>query len=400
MKASPLELAIRGGPPVRLNLLPYARQWLEADDIAAVLEVLNSDWLTTGPKVAEFEQALAAFVGAREAVAVSSGTAALHAAISAAGIGPGDEVIVPAITFVATANAVVFQGGTPVFADVAPGTLLLDLRDAERKITPRTKAIITMDYAGQPCDYEAFAALARRHNLLLIDDACHALGAEYQGKKLGSLADLTVFSFHPAKHITTGEGGMIVTDHPEFAAKMRRFRNHGLNVDLQQRAKTGTWYYEMIDLGYNYRLTDFQCALGMSQLRKLPGWLERRREIARAYDAAFQGMAALQPLEVSPEVAHAYHLYVIRLNPEHLKATRDEIFQALRAEGIGVNVHYMPVPLHPFYRDRFHTSPESCPGAAAAYEWIISLPMFPRLTDRDYEDVILAVNKVREAFSQ
>jgi perosamine synthetase len=393
------KLAIHGGQPVRRQMLPYARQWLAEDDIAAVLEVLHSDWLTTGPKVAEFEQAVAAFVGAQEGVAVSSGTAALHAAMEAAAIGPGDEVIVPAMTFVATANAVVFQGGTPVFADVDPGTLLLDVQDAARKITPHTKAIITMDYAGQPCDYEAVSALARRHNLLVIDDACHALGAEYLGKRLGSLADLTVFSFHPAKHLTTGEGGMIVTDHPELAAKLRRFRNHGLSADLQQRVKQGTWYYEMIDLGYNYRLTDFQCALGLSQLHKLPAWLERRQEIARAYDAAFRGMEALQPLEVSPKVYHAYHLYVIRLNPAHLKPSRDDIFRALRAEGIGVNVHYLPVPLHPFYQVGFNTTAESCPRAVAVSGQIISLPMFPRMSERDIRDVLAAVEKVIGAFS-
>jgi perosamine synthetase len=391
-------LAINGGVPVRPTLLPYARQSLAADDLATVLEVLNSDWLTTGPRVAEFERALAAFVSVREAVAVSSGTAALHAALFAAGIGPRDEVLVPAMTFVATANAVVFQGGTPVFVDVASETLLMDAADAESKITSRTKALVTVDYAGHPCDYEALQKLARRHHLTLIDDACHALGAAYQGQKIGNLADLTVFSFHPAKHITTGEGGAITTDNAEFASRMRRFRNHGLSADLQQRASQGTWYYEMVDLGYNYRLTDFQCAMGVSQLRKLPAWVERRRQIAQRYDAAFADMPAVRPLAVMPDVSHAYHLYVIRLDLSQLRASRDKVFRAMRAEGIGVNVHYLPVPLHPFYRQRYGAMEQMCPVAAWIYKEILSLPIFPGMADSDVKDVMQAVRKVITAF--
>jgi perosamine synthetase len=393
------KLAIHGGTPIRQEMLPYARQSLDEDDINAVLEVLRSDWLTTGPLVAAFEQDFAAVVGARQAVAVSSGTAALHAAMHAAGIGPGDEVIVPAMTFVATANAVIFQGGTPVFADVDPWTLLISPEEVEKKITPRTRAVVTVDYAGQPCDYEALGDIARRCGVLLIDDACHALGAMHQGKKIGALTDLTVFSFHPAKHITTGEGGMITTDNPGLAARMRAFRNHGITADLQQRARQGTWYYEMADLGYNYRLTDFQCALGRSQLIQLPGWLERRREIAQAYDAAFAGMPAVRPLTVRPDVYHAYHLYVIRLDLQRLSVSRDNIFRALRAEGIGVNVHYLPVPLHPFYREAFATSPDQCPEASAAANDILSLPIFPCMTDNDAEEVIFACRKVITAFS-
>ncbi len=398
MKSVP-KLAIHGGVPVRQAMLPYAQQWLGEDDVAAVLEVLRSDWLTTGPQVAEFEQAVAAFVGAREAVAVSSGTAALHAAMFAANLGPGDEVIVPAMTFVATANAAVFQGATPVFADVHPDTLLIDPDSVKQKITPRTRAIVTVDYAGQPCEYEILNDLARRHGVTLIDDACHALGALDQGRKVGALADLTVFSFHPAKHITTGEGGMIVTDSPKYAERMRRFRNHGITTDLQQRAKQGTWYYEMADLGYNYRLTDFQCALGRSQLCKLPGWIERRREIAGAYDAAFAGMPAVRPLAVRPDVYHAYHLYVIRLDLKRLTAARDEVFRALRAEGIGVNVHYLPVPMHPFYQKTFGTRPHQYPEATAASNDILSMPIFPRMADKDVEEVIFAFRKIITAFS-
>ena len=381
-------------------MLPYGRQWVDEADVQAVVEVLRSDWLTTGPKVDEFEQAFADFVGAREAVAVSNGTAALHAAMYAVGIGPGDEVIVPPMTFAASANCVVFQGGTPVFADVDPDTLLLDPAQVEAKITPRTKAIIAVDYTGQPCDYDALRAIADRHGLILVADACHALGGSYKGCPVGSLADLSTFSFHPVKHITTGEGGMITTDDPELARRMRVFRNHGITTDHRQRDQQGSWFYEMVDLGYNYRLTDIQCALGMSQLRKLPGWVARRQTIARRYNAAFAEMPAVGSLGVREEVSHAYHLYMIRLDVTQLRATRTEVFAALRAEGIGVNVHYIPVHLHPFYRERFGTGPGLCPVAEAAYEQIISLPIFPCMSDDDIDDVIAAVRKVLEVYRQ
>ena len=360
--------------------------------------MLRSDWLTTGPKVAEFEQAFADFVGAREAVAVNNGTAALHTAMYAAGIGPGDEVIVPPITFASSANCVVFQGGTPVFADVDIDTLLLDPTQVETKITPRTKAIVAVDYTGQPCDYDALRAVADRHGLILVADACHALGGSYKGRPVGSLVDLSTFSFHPVKHITTGEGGMITTDDPELAQRMRIFRNHGITSDHRQREQQGSWFYEMVDLGYNYRLTDFQCALGMSQLRKLPGWVARRQEIARRYDEAFAEMPAVEPLGVRDDVSHAYHLYMIRLDLAQLRVTRAEVFSALRAEGIGVNVHYIPVHLHPFYRERFGTGLGLCPVAEAAYERIITLPISPRMNDQDIGDVIAAVCKVVEAY--
>jgi len=391
-------LAIEGGTPVREKMLPYGRQWVDEVDVQAVVEVLRSDWLTTGPKVAEFEQAFADFVGAREAVAVNNGTAALHTAMYAAGIGPGDEVIVPPITFASSANCVVFQGGTPVFADVDIDTLLLDPTQVETKITPRTKAIVAVDYTGQPCDYDALRAVADRHGLILVADACHALGGSYKGRPVGSLVDLSTFSFHPVKHITTGEGGMITTDDPELAQRMRIFRNHGITSDHRQREQQGSWFYEMVDLGYNYRLTDFQCALGMSQLRKLPGWVARRQEIARRYDAAFTDIPAVEPLGVREDVSHAYHLYMIRLDLKRLRATRAEVFAALRAEGIGVNVHYIPVHLHPFYRERFATGPGSCPVAEAAYERLITLPIFPRMSDDDVDDVIAAVHKIVEAY--
>jgi UDP-4-amino-4,6-dideoxy-N-acetyl-beta-L-altrosamine transaminase len=376
--------------PAPVNI-PYSRQWVGDDDISAVADVLRSDWLTTGPAVDRFERAIAEFTGARHAVAVSSGTAALHAAMYAVGIGRGDEVIVPPMTFAATANAVLFQGGTPVFADVDPDTLLLDPVQVERRITPRTRAVVAVDYAGQPCDYDALARITQGYGLALIADGCHALGAEYKSRPVGSLADLTVFSFHAVKHITTGEGGMITTDDVSLARSMRRFRNHGIESDHRRRAETGAWFYEMTDLGYNYRLSDIQCALGASQLRKLPGWIARRRRIVREYDAAFAKLAGLRPLQVRPEVSHAWHLYVVALDPAR---GRDAVFRAFRAEGIGVNVHYIPVHLHPFYRRRLGTGVGTCPVAEEAYRHILSLPVFPRMRDEEIEAVIAAAARV------
>jgi perosamine synthetase len=369
-------------------MIPYGRQSIDDEDIASVAEVLRSDWLTTGPAVDRFERAVAEFTGARHAVAVSSGTAALHAAVYAVGIGSGDEVIVPPMTFAATANAVVYQGGTPIFADVDPATLLLDPAEVERKITARTKAIISVDYAGQPCDYGCLRTIAQRHKLALIADACHSLGGEYRGRMVGSLADMTAFSFHPVKHITTGEGGMITTDDASLASRLRRFRNHGISTDHRQRSEAGSWFYEMEELGYNYRLSDINCALGVSQLSKLPAWIARRREIAAAYDAAFTPLC-WTPLAVQPDVCHAWHLYVVQV-PEG----RAVAFRALRDAGIGVNVHYVPVHLHPFYRRRFGTGPGLCPQAEQAYERLLSLPMYSGMRDAEVEAVIAAIWRI------
>ncbi len=377
--------------------LPYGRQWIDEDDVRTVAEALRSRFITTGPTVEAFERAVVEFVGAKSGVAVSSGTAALHTAMYAAKIQPGDEVIVPAMTFVATANAVVYQGGTPVFADVDPNTLLIDPAEVEARITDRTKAIVAVDYAGQPCDYDALRVIANKNGLLLIADACHALGARYKGGQVGTLADLTVFSFHPVKHITTGEGGMVVTDNLEFARTGRRFRNHGISADHRKRAETGTWYYEMIDLGYNYRITDFQCALGLSQLRKLPKWIARRRKIAERYDEAFANLPAVQPLTVTGNVLHVYHLYVLRLSLDMLGGDRAAVFMALREKGVGANVHYIPVYLHPFYRTRYGTEAGLCPVAEDAYTRILSLPIFPAMSDEDVASVVAAVKESCDA---
>jgi len=382
------------------SFIPYGRQSIDENDIDAVVQVLKSDWLTTGPSVEEFENAFASFVGARCAVAVSSGTAALHTAMSAVGIGPGDQVVVPPLTFAATANAVVYQGGHPIFADIDSKTLLLNPEAAEECVSDRTRALVAVDYAGQPCDYDALRDIADRHGLVLIADACHSLGAEYRGKKTGTLADVSVFSFHPVKHITTGEGGMITTDDAALAARMRRFRNHGIDADHRQRAESGTWHYEMTDLGYNYRLNDISCALGTSQLRRLPETLARRREIASAYDRAFSGLASLCIPENSPFVRHAYHLYPVRYQAARTGGDRGNFFRLLREQGIGANVHYLPVHLHPYYQKRYGYRRGDYPVAEAAYDELISLPLFPAMTDGERDRVIEGVRRALVLDSQ
>lgn len=380
-----------------MRRLPYGRQWISEEDIAAVVEVLRSDWLTTGPQVDAFEKAFAQTVGSGEAVAVSSGTAALHAAIYSLGITPGDEVIVPALTFAATANCVAFLGGCPVFADVDTHTLLMDLSDVRKKISNRTKAVIAVDYAGQPCDYDALRLIAHEHGLTVVADACHSLGGSYRGRSVGTLADLNAFSFHPVKHITTGEGGMVTTDDPRLAQRMRRFRNHGITTDHRQRETQESWFYEMVDLGFNYRLSDIQCALGLSQLKKLPGWVARRQSIAEFYTSAFSELAQISPLKAESDRTSAWHLYVIKLDLTQLTVGRDVIFRALRAENIGVNVHYVPVPWHPYYR-RLGYTPGNWPRAEAAYEQVLSLPMWPGMTDSDAERVVETVTRIVRSF--
>jgi perosamine synthetase len=393
------KLALYGGKPIRDSLLPYGRQWIEEDDITAVAEVLRSDWLTTGPKITEFERFFAETVGAKEAVAVSSGTAALHSAMYALGIGPGDEVIVPPLTFAASANCIFFQGGTPVFADVDPKTLLIDPDQVELKITSHTKAIIAVDYAGQACDYDALTDIANSHKIHLVDDASHALGGKYKEKQVGSLADLNTFSLHPVKHITCGEGGVITTDNSQFAEKMRIFRNHGITSNHRQRELSGSWFYEINDLGYNYRLTDFQCALAINQIKKFSGWQKKRQQIAEKYSISFSGMQEITPLAVRKDVRHVYHLYVIRLNLKKINTDKATIFKAIREEGIGVNVHYIPIHLHPFYQKKLGTSRGMLPIAEKAYEEIITLPIFPKMNDDDVNDVINAVQKVIKEYS-
>jgi perosamine synthetase len=395
MSATP---AIAGGSPVRATLLPYGRQLIDEADVAAVVEVLRSDWLTTGPEVNEFESALAKIAGVKYAVAVSSGTAALHGVMDALGVGVGDEVIVPAMTFAASANCAVYQGARPIFADVDPMSLLIDVASVESKISSKTKAIVAVDYAGQPCNYNNLRALCRRYDLSLVADACHAIGGSYHGAPVGSLADLSTFSFHPVKHVTSGEGGAVTTDDAVLAQRIRTFRNHGIATDHRQRSENGDFYYEMTHLGYNYRISDIQCALGRSQLSKLAEFVARRQQIASHYDYAFKSLSQIEPLATGAGVSNAYHLYVIKLDLARLATSRTGIYRALRAENIGVNVHYMPVHLHPFYREQFGTEPGMCPVAEATYECLLSLPIFPSMTDEDAGDVIAALSKVIEYY--
>ncbi|PYX96276.1 MAG: UDP-4-amino-4,6-dideoxy-N-acetyl-beta-L-altrosamine transaminase [Acidobacteria bacterium] len=387
-------LALHGGSPVRATLLPYGRQAITDADIQAVVEVLRSDWLTTGPKVSEFEEAFAERVGSKHAVSFSSGTAALHAAAFGAGLQSGDEAITTPMTFCATANSVIYQGAKPVFADICPDTLNIDPEQIADNINSRTRAILAVDYAGHPADLQAILQLAEQHGLIVIEDASHALGAEYRGHRVGSISDLTVFSFHPVKHLTTGEGGMVTTERGELAERLRRFRNHGIGSDARQRQAAGHWHYEMVLLGFNYRLSDISCALGLSQLHCLKANLARRREIARQYSAVLDATPGVIPPVVRTEVNPAWHLYPVRLDLEKLTADRAEIFHALRAENIGVNVHYIPVHRHPFYRDRFGYKGGEYPVAEKAYEQLISLPMFHGMSDQDVEDVIRALLKV------
>ncbi|HKS74219.1 MAG TPA: UDP-4-amino-4,6-dideoxy-N-acetyl-beta-L-altrosamine transaminase [Terriglobales bacterium] len=393
-------LAIHGGTPVRATLLPYGRQSLEEADIQAVVDTLRSDWLTTGPKVGEFEEAIAGWVGAKHAVSFSSGTAALHAAAFAAGLGPGDEAITTPLTFAATANCILYQNATPVFADVTPDTLNLDPEQALAKATERTKVVLPVDYAGHPAQLDEFLTLAEQKGWTVIEDACHALGAEQRGKRCGSIAHMTVFSFHPVKHLTTGEGGMVTTDEAKFAETLRRFRNHGISSEARQRQSAGQWSYEMVLLGFNYRLTDIACALGLEQVKRLEENLARRREIAAKYDVALRKIGAVVRQGVRDDVNPAWHLYPIRLDLAQLTAGRGEVFRALRGENIGVNVHYIPVHYHPYYRDRFGYASGSFPVAEAAYEGLISLPMFHGMSDQDVKDVVTAVEKVVRYFER
>ena len=371
------------------SFLPYGRQEIGDADVKAVVEALVSGWLTTGPRVSEFEQAFAARVGAREGVAVNSGTAALHCAMRALGVGPGDEVIAPAITFAASANAALYEGAKPVFADVEPDTLLIDPKSVAAKITRRTKVIVAVDYGGQPADYDALLALAKPRGIRIIADSCHAPGALYKNRPAGSLGDITCFSFHPVKHLTTCEGGMAVTDDAGMATHMRRFRNHGIDSDHRTREAKGAHAYDMAELGFNYRLPDVQCALGLAQLKRLPTWVAARQKIAGWYDEALAGMAEVLPLKTHKDRTNAYHLYVVRL-AEHIE--RDRAFARLRAEGIGANVHYAPVYLHSHYR-KLGYKKGLAPLAEAASRRILTLPMFPAMTRADVVRVVAALER-------
>lgn len=394
--------------------IPYGRQSIDDADIEAVVKVLKSDYLTTGPAVAAFEKKVADYVGAKYAVAVSNGTAALHVACLAAGIGAGDEVVTTPITFAASANCVLYCGGTPVFADIDPDTYNISPVELERKITSRTKAIIPVHYTGQPCDMDAILEIAHKHDLLVIEDGAHALGASYKGKRIGSIADMTCFSFHPVKPVTTGEGGMIVTDNEELYRKLVLYRSHGITRDndmmqqyedqlrqstdpaLQEAADMlrgdvmdpGGWYYQQLELGYNYRITDIACALGASQMDKLDRFLERRRQIAGKYDEAFADIPQIKTPWQQEGCQSGWHLYMIQT----MERSRREVFDGLRQAGIGVNVHYIPVYRHPYYQRNGYAGVH-CLNAEAFYERAVSLPIFPGLTGSQQDYVIEHVIK-------
>ena len=375
--------------------IPYGRQSINEEDIQAVVDVLRSDYLTTGPKVTEFERAVADYVGAEYAVAVSNGTAALHIACLAAGIGEGDEVITSPITFAASANCVLYCGGTPVFADIKKDTYNIDPEDIERKITPKTKAIIPVHYTGQPCEMDAITEIARKHNLIVIEDGAQVISGEYKGRKVGSISDMTTFSFHPVKPLTTGEGGMVTTNNKALYEKLKLFHTHGITRDPELLQKQdGPWYYEQLELGYNYRITDIQCALGLSQLKRLDDFAAHRRKLAARYDKGFAGHEAIITPYQHPDCLSSYHLYMIQV-PE---AIRLEVFEELRKAGIGVNVHYIPVYKLPYYQEH-GCADICCPNAEAFYAGAITLPLFADMTEEqvDYvvEQTIDIVEKVR-----
>jgi perosamine synthetase len=392
------KLAIDGGTPVREKYLAYGRQSIDDKDIEAVVELLKGDFLTTGPTVSEFENKVAEFVGAKYGVAVSNGTAALHMACHAAGIGPGDEVLVPAITFAASSNCVLYCDGTPVFVDIDPKTYNIDINKIEEKITEKTKAIIPVDFSGQAVDMDKILEIAEKYNLLVIEDSAHALGSEYKNRKVGTKAHMTEFSFHPVKPVTTAEGGIIVTDDEKLYEKMMLFRSHGItrNKELMDEDH-GPWYYEQVDLGYNYRLTDLQCALGISQMDKLDSFIARRREIVSKYNEAFSELEEINTPFEEEFSNSGWHIYVITLNLDKLAVGRKEVFEALQKENIGVNVHYLPVYLHPYYKNLGYEK-GLCPVAEDIYNRMITIPLFPAMTENDVQDVITAVKKVINAY--
>lgn len=370
-------------------MIQYGRQIIEEDDIQAVVDVLKSDYLTTGPKIVEFEKLVAEYVGVRYAVAIANGTAALHAACFAAGITEGDEVITTPLTFAASANCVLYCGGKPVFADVDPETYNIDPEDIKRKITDKTRAIIPVHLAGQPCDMDAIHKIAEEHHLIVIEDGAHALGSEYKGKKIGSLSDMTTFSFHPVKPITTGEGGMIVTDKEELYRRLCLFRSHGITRDEgRMTCNEGGWFYQQLELGYNYRITDIQCALGCSQMKKLERFLDRRRTLAKRYDEAFRDTPHLVCPYQLPDTDSGYHLYIIQVTD----CDRRQVFEELRAKGIGVNVHYIPVYYHPYYREHGYRD-ACCPNAEQVYERFISIPLHAGMTDDEQDYIIKTVKQ-------
>lgn len=387
--------AYAGGKPVRETKLYYGHQYLDEKDVQAVVDVLHSDYLTCGPKITELEQRLCDLTGAKYAVVCSNDTAALHIACMAAGVSAGDEVITTPITFLASANCALYCGAKPVFADIDEETYNIDPKEIEKALTPRTKAVVAVDYTGQVVDLDTIMETCHKQNVVVIEDAAHSIGTLYKGRPVGSVADMTTFSFHPVKTVTAGEGGAILTDNEEYYRKLLLYRSHGMTRDPAQMTKEseGGWYYQMIDLGYNYRMTDMQAALLLSQLDKLPMFRKRRKEIVSRYNEAFSQIPELtvqQELESSDTTRH---LYILRIKPEKLSIDRRGFFDAMAAENIMCNVHYIPIYLQPFYQQMGYPK-GLCPKAEKLYNEMMSLPLYYAMTDQDVEDVITAVQKI------
>lgn len=391
------KLALHGGTPVRTTPLNYGHQYIDDEDIAAVTAVLKSDFLTCGPKIGELEERLCALTGAKYAVVVNSGTAALHIACQAAGVQEGDEVITTPITFAASANCALYCGAKPVFADIDERTYNIDPDSVAEHFTKRTKAVVAVDFTGQAVELELLLRLCKEKGAVLIEDGAHSIGTAYAGQMVGSIADMTTFSFHPVKTVTGGEGGAVLTNNEEYYKKLVLYRAHGITRDssLLQKEWEGPWYYEQIALGMNYRMTDMQAALVISQLNKLERFAARRKEIVARYNEVFSGMPELIVQEEIPQSDTVRHLYILRIRPDKLKAGRKEIFEALAAENICCNVHYIPVYYHPYYENLGYKK-GLCPRAEKLYEEIISLPLYYAMTDQDVDDVITAVKKVIE----
>jgi dTDP-4-amino-4,6-dideoxygalactose transaminase len=376
---------------MRSHFLPYSLPQIGEAEIAEVVDSLRSGWVTTGPKVKRFEDDFARYTGARHAIAVNSCTAALHIAISALDIGPGDEVIVPTLTFCATANVVAHRGARPVIVDVGQD-FQISLSAVEAAITPRTRAVIPVHYAGQACDLAELRELAAAHGIEVVEDAAHAAGAEYGGRKIGVHSRATAFSFYAIKNMTTGEGGMITTSDDALATRMRLLALHGMSRDAWKRySETGSWYYEIVEPGYKDNMTDIQAAMGIHQLRQLDGFVQRRQELAALYDQAFSDLPEILLPRRMPGRNHTYHLYPLRLRADLLSVTRSEFIEELRARNIGTSVHFIPLHRHPFYRERYGYHPEQFPVCEEIYEGLLSLPLYPKMTDRDAADVIDAV---------
>ena len=377
------------------SYLPFNQASIDEDEIQAVVETLRSGWITTGPRTAEFEQRFAAYSGAAHAVALSSATAGLHLALIAAGVGPGDEVILPVYTFAACAHVVVHLGATPVFVDSSRDDLNIDPECVERAITRRTRAVMAVHFAGQPCRMDELLALAADHTLFLLEDAAHAVGARYRGRMVGSIGDATAFSFYATKNLTTGEGGMLTTNREDVAETARLYALHGMSRDAWKRyGRGGAWYYEVVAPGYKYNMSDIQAALGLGQLARLEERNARRAALARRLTDALAGCDAVETPSVRPEIEHAWHLYTIRLRAGALRIDRAQFIEELAARGIGASVHFIPLHLQPFYRETFGTRAGSFPVAESAYERLISLPLYPRMTEGDVDRVAEAVRDI------